>query len=48
MIDVDLNTGYFELPLNMGDSVLEGKTVDATVEVRLYEVELAARSGATW
>lgn len=48
MVDVNRTTRYIDSPLNTVDPVLEGETVDTTAEIKLYEVELAAYSGASW
>lgn len=48
MIDINRTIWYINSPLNTVDPMLEGETVDTTAEVKLYEVELAAYSGASW
>lgn len=48
MIDINYTLWYIDFPLNKADPVvIEEKTTDATVEVKLYEVELAAHFGMT-
>ncbi|WP_170155565.1 hypothetical protein [Halopiger aswanensis] len=47
MIEINHTPRYIYFPLNSADPVaIEEKPTDATVEVKLYEVELAAHSGA--
>jgi hypothetical protein len=47
MIDVDRTIRQTDILLDRGDPVLfEGRSVDTTVELKIYEVELAARPGS--
>lgn len=47
MLDVDRTIRHTDILLKRGDPVLlEGRSIDTTVELKIYEVELDAQPGS--